>query len=386
MTTDPHKNDFDGCNRECRKAGAHTLSYGRCEHADKPEPTVSMSKVYTDTDGYPSIGYDQYTVTQLADLIEPAINEPEPGWANPYDAAYGRWRAEKAAHAIVNRNDEPTPAAVSVPPPATRADAEAVARVREKATEWAALAPADDWGDTPQDTTLADAGRYLLRLIDGPCVAGEQQAPLCRCGHGKADHDAKYSDPQCRLCPEDGERSWRHAYTPAGEQQNETPEAETPTTTKPETTADRDTLRRQFGDVLRRWGLLDEQIDQKAAEEYAVTDLLALLPEQTSRDAEIEHLRDRLASCRERVGIAADKAIAAEDAIARARQARRRLTSALIAVEPLLTEPYPDDPRWTPWTRFVGPALKELSDALKTGPAANDEPPAAGVRQDGAAS
>lgn len=170
----------------------------------------------------------------------------------------------------------------------------------------------------------------------------------------------------------------------AGEQQNETPEAETPTTTKPETAADRDTLRRKFGDVLRHWGLLDEQIDQKAAEEYAVTDLLALLPEQTSRDAENEHLRDRLTSCRERVGIAADKAIAAEDAIARARQARRRLTSALIAVEPLLTEPYPDDPRWTPWTRFVGPALKELSDALKTGPAANDEPPAAGVRQDGA--
>lgn len=88
-------------------------------------------------------------------------------------------------------------------------------------------------------------------------------------------------------------------------------------------------------------------------------------------EAEIEHLRDRLASCRERVGIAADKAIAAEDAIARARQARRRLTSALIAVEPLLTEPYPDDPRWTPWTRFVGPALKELSDALRTGPAAH---------------
>lgn len=43
-------------------------------------------------------------------------------------------------------------------------------------------------------------------------------APLCRCGHGKAYHDAKYNDPQCRLCPEDGERVWRHPYTPETEQ------------------------------------------------------------------------------------------------------------------------------------------------------------------------
>jgi hypothetical protein len=38
---------------------------------------------------------------------------------------------------------------------------------------------------------------------------------MCRCGHGAAYHDAKYSDPQCRLCPEDGERVWRHAFVPA---------------------------------------------------------------------------------------------------------------------------------------------------------------------------
>lgn len=38
----------------------------------------------------------------------------------------------------------------------------------------------------------------------------------------------------------------------------------------------------------------------------------------------------------------------------------RRLTAALIAVDSLLTKPYPDDPRWTPWTRFVEPALREV--------------------------
>lgn len=34
----------------------------------------------------------------------------------------------------------------------------------------------------------------------------------CRCGHPKDSHDAKYNDPQCSRCPEDGERSWRHEY------------------------------------------------------------------------------------------------------------------------------------------------------------------------------
>lgn len=46
-------------------------------------------------------------------------------------------------------------------------------------------------------------------------AAADGEETLCRCGHGRAYHDAKYFDPQCRLCPEDGERSWRHPFTPA---------------------------------------------------------------------------------------------------------------------------------------------------------------------------
>ena len=65
----------------------------------------------------------------------------------------------------------------------------------------------------------------------------------------------------------------------------------------------------------------------------------------------------------------------------RIRQARRRLNSALIAVEPLLTNPYPDDPRWTPWTRFVGPALKELKAALDEQPAAVPVPAGTDLRE-----
>jgi len=61
---------------------------------------------------------------------------------------------------------------------------------------------------------------------------------------------------------------------------------------------------------------------------------------------------------------AEERAEQAEAAIERARRARRRINSALIAVESLLTSPYPDDPRWTPWTRFVGPALRDLTHVL----------------------
>ncbi|WP_372344664.1 hypothetical protein [Streptomyces sp. KL116D] len=60
----------------------------------------------------------------------------------------------------------------------------------------------------------------------------------------------------------------------------------------------------------------------------------------------------------------------------RIRQARRRINSALIAVEPHLSTPYPDAPNLTPWTRFVAPALKELTEALDAvqppAPAATD--------------
>jgi hypothetical protein len=83
--------DFDGCNRKCRQAGAHTLVWGECEHAPEPEPTVSLSRVYKAADGFPAIGFDTYTLPELARLIEGAVGDP--------------LRAAAAARAIVHRND-----------------------------------------------------------------------------------------------------------------------------------------------------------------------------------------------------------------------------------------------------------------------------------------
>jgi len=47
-----------------------------------------------------------------------------------------------------------------------------------------------------------------------------------------------------------------------------------------------------------------------------------------------------------------------------AKRATRRLSSALIAVSPLLETPYTDAPEWTPWARFVAPALKRLRSSM----------------------
>lgn len=108
---------FDGCGRRCRKNLAHTLVYGECEQAPAPEPTVSMSRVFTDTDGYPSIGFDSFTVQQLADLIEPALRRVAIRLGPNAVAMLERGEdvglsggeyadlAREAAHAIVHRHD-----------------------------------------------------------------------------------------------------------------------------------------------------------------------------------------------------------------------------------------------------------------------------------------
>jgi hypothetical protein len=109
-----NQEDFDGCYRKCRVEGKHSLEYGRCEYADKPESTVSMSKAFIDTDGHPSIGYDQYTVQQLAnELIEPALRKAFQnyallvrGEAAGLSADEYAAMAREAAYSIVHRNDK----------------------------------------------------------------------------------------------------------------------------------------------------------------------------------------------------------------------------------------------------------------------------------------
>ncbi|MGA4900302.1 hypothetical protein ACPCAJ_21210 [Streptomyces griseoincarnatus] len=138
---------FDGCGRRCRKNLAHTLVYGECEHAPPPEPTVSMSRVFTDTDGHPSIGFDTFTVQQLADLIEPALRRVAVRLGPNALAMLQRGEtvglsggeyadlAREAAHAIVHRGDEPETAADTIRDAWEEARDEAEAELRRLADE-----------------------------------------------------------------------------------------------------------------------------------------------------------------------------------------------------------------------------------------------------------
>lgn len=66
--------EFDGCSRTCRKMARHTMVEGQCEHAPRPEPSVSMSKIIRGPDGFDAISFDTYTIDGLAaDVIEPAL-------------------------------------------------------------------------------------------------------------------------------------------------------------------------------------------------------------------------------------------------------------------------------------------------------------------------
>jgi hypothetical protein len=111
---------WHGCRRTCSEQ--HTYKWGDCALAPetaRPEPHVSMTKVFVADDGNKAIGYDKYTEQQLADLIEPALH-----WViirlGPYALAMlqrgdtvalsaGEYAdlAREAAHAIIHRNAAP---------------------------------------------------------------------------------------------------------------------------------------------------------------------------------------------------------------------------------------------------------------------------------------
>jgi hypothetical protein len=198
MSNNP-QTDFDGCRRACRLAGAHTLVYGECEQAPEPEPTVSLPRVYTAADGRPSIGFDAYTVPQLARLIEAAVGDP--------------LRAAAAARAIVHRNDEPAAPAVPVSPAVVNEDR----RERYVVAIHDAMEP--DLSLVDQEPAVqalfARAAEAAEALADTELAA--DRATVCICGHPEQQH----FEDVCQACdcgdylPPDAAREviarWRRA-------------------------------------------------------------------------------------------------------------------------------------------------------------------------------
>jgi hypothetical protein len=43
----------------------------------------------------------------------------------------------------------------------------------------------------------------------------------------------------------------------------------------------------------------------------------------------------------------------------------KKLAAGIFAVKPYLDKPYPDDPRWTPYTRFIEPRMKMMHEAIE---------------------
>lgn len=75
---EPDLADFDGCSRQAcwprNKPRKHTLAWGDCAHATEHEPRINIGpRPYLAADGEMSIGYDTYTVTELADKVEAAL-------------------------------------------------------------------------------------------------------------------------------------------------------------------------------------------------------------------------------------------------------------------------------------------------------------------------
>ena len=54
-----------------------------------------------------------------------------------------------------------------------------------------------------------DAGRQAVASLAKSSTPAAT-VPPCRCGHDRAQHDPD----QCRVCPGDEERTWKHPYTP----------------------------------------------------------------------------------------------------------------------------------------------------------------------------
>jgi hypothetical protein len=88
----------------------------------------------------------------------------------------------------------------------------------------------------------------------------------------------------------------------------------------------------------------------------------------SAAEAELTRLREELdetGECRMLCTPEAQDEIARlQQALADANEARRGIIAACIAVKGKLDAPYPDDNRWTPWQRFIEPALRRLDEAL----------------------
>ncbi len=134
----------------------------------------------------------------------------------------------------------------------------------------------------------------------------------------------------------------------------------------------REDAERERDKAQDRWG----QAERERGEEHEMN--RKLLFEMDGENGEwlgaINKELNRALTKRNEELIAAEVRLASVPALVEAlrecNEAGRGLTADLIAVKPHLDLRYPDDPRWTPWTRFVERGLGRLDEARKKARAA----------------
>lgn len=92
--------DFDGCGDACRRARQHTMNWGGCEYAKRPDQVMTVLMLETGTDGEPSLIMRKLPVKAWEQLItvakwvsrgKSAAFIPDPDIAPAYPDATARF-------------------------------------------------------------------------------------------------------------------------------------------------------------------------------------------------------------------------------------------------------------------------------------------------------
>jgi len=121
----PPSGDFDGCSRDCRTTGTHTLVWGRCGHASeppRPDPEFGFWRTTVMQDGHPSLS--KASIPLLAVLPWAARLSVDERWqmldeaadARDPTACLRRWRQRVDGRNPIQINMAGSPSTPAQPP------------------------------------------------------------------------------------------------------------------------------------------------------------------------------------------------------------------------------------------------------------------------------
>ena len=128
-------------------------------------------------------------------------------------------------------------------------------------------------------------------------------------------------------------------------------------TADPNITTIRDALKWSSAEDIAKFDQAEDALD---AVERELADLRAKAAESGTLLGRTANERD---DWQDRADDAERRLREATDALRELLEDAKRVFTAGLTVKPYLDSPYPDDDRWTPWTRFLRPALVRLDES-----------------------